>query len=345
MSRISEILDELNLYDLNSLEDFMVGEIVTVKTEPEIIDERIYFGEEFKIVKTEYKILSLSNKERENLSNDYFHPCFLADVNETKIQKLNYEDFINRENDFIELFKTKFKEKKLILLKEIDKFINNNLEKTDSIQFLINETLLPKISIANSRLGSGFTCDVNSKNIYLFGHEGVGRFSIEEIDEVTNYMLALYEEMDSLFYKLKEKYEYFYEKSEFEFFLNEQLPVLISNTSQVVQNESQNPSETLKLQNPDSDIFKEIETFLQFKEYLGKHIVEPYIDLSYLIQRLKHEGLIHTKKHLEYNEYLKESEFITEKIYNMIYEKNCFRSLDKTTTPERENNFNNIFEI
>ena len=215
MSKIIEILEELNLCGLSCLEDFMEGEIVTIEIKPEVINEKRCSHDEVKLVKTEYKYLSLSREEREKLFNGYFHFCFHTDVTETKIQKLNYEDFINQESDFIEVFEEKFSKKSKLLFQEVNYFINNNLDKTDSIKFLLNETLLPKVSSAY--IDSLSNCsNFEGKAIYNFGIQGSGNFSENEVEIISSYLGRLNNKLDELLRGLKEKYKYYYDKSELE---------------------------------------------------------------------------------------------------------------------------------
>jgi hypothetical protein len=219
MSKIIEILEELNLCGLSCLEDFMEGEIVTIEIKPEVINEKRCSHDEVKLVKTEYKYLSLSREEREKLFNGYFHFCFHTDVTETKIQKLNYEDFINQESDFIEVFEEKFSKKSKLLYQEVNYFINNNPDKTDSIKFLLNETLLPKVSSAC--IESLTDCsNFKEKARYNFSLQGCGNFSENEVEIISSYLERLNNKLDELWRGLKEKYKYYYDKSDLEISLD-----------------------------------------------------------------------------------------------------------------------------
>lgn len=96
-------------------------------------------------------------------------------------------------------------------------------------------------------------------------------------------------------------------------------------------------------ENPYPKLFKQTKVFFHFKEYIGKHIVENYVDYSYLFQRMLKEELIYSIKHLDFIKWLHEEKFITEKYYNEFTEKGGFRSLKKSSSTQRENNYNNIF--
>lgn len=111
-------------------------------------------------------------------------------------------------------------------------------------------------------------------------------------------------------------------------------------------NESDNLTQEIEKSEPefDSDVFKSIDTYKSFIEYC-KHIIDPYKDFSYLFQRMLHEKLIHKKTHFEYFDWLKNNKFINDKDYDKFYVKSCFVSFNKSTSANRENNFNVIFSL
>ncbi|MCM8568877.1 hypothetical protein NE848_05780 [Gramella jeungdoensis] len=85
-------------------------------------------------------------------------------------------------------------------------------------------------------------------------------------------------------------------------------------------------------------------SFQQFQEY-QQHIIDPYLDHSYLFQRLKKEKLIQHLRHMDFMKFLKDNNYISEKTFDVFVEKGNFYSLDKCGAVHRENNFNNIFKI
>lgn len=92
--------------------------------------------------------------------------------------------------------------------------------------------------------------------------------------------------------------------------------------------------------------FRKKEHFENFKTYIQNHIIEPYVDLSYLFQRLKHEKFIEDIRHLKFAEWLLVKGFISRNIYEDIYTKEGFYAFSKFRPGNhRENNFNNVFEI
>ena len=81
-----------------------------------------------------------------------------------------------------------------------------------------------------------------------------------------------------------------------------------------------------------------------FLEYISKYIVEPYVDYSYLFQRLLCEKFITRLTHIQFMDWLAENNYISKKIQDNFIEKRAFRSLDKSTSSNRENNFNIVFK-
>ena len=93
----------------------------------------------------------------------------------------------------------------------------------------------------------------------------------------------------------------------------------------------------------DSDYFKG-NFYINFKDYTEKHIIEEYVDYSYLFQRMIHLKMIHNVKHREFAKWLLENKLINEKTMEKIVD-NGFRSLDKSESIQRMNNFNIVFKI
>ena len=96
--------------------------------------------------------------------------------------------------------------------------------------------------------------------------------------------------------------------------------------------------------NPYPLIFTSANIYLKFNEYTSKHIIEYYLDYSYLKKRLEHENLIHRVKDNDFMRILFEDmKLIKLQYYNDYRIKNKLSSLDKSSSSNRENNFNNIF--
>jgi hypothetical protein len=98
--------------------------------------------------------------------------------------------------------------------------------------------------------------------------------------------------------------------------------------------------------NPYPLVFLSGEIYLKFLEYTSKHIIDYYLDYSYLKKRLEHERLIHRTKDNEFMNLLhNEMSLLSKRDYDDYCVKNKLSSLMKTTKADRENNFNNIFDF
>ena len=105
---------------------------------------------------------------------------------------------------------------------------------------------------------------------------------------------------------------------------------------------------TLEAKNPYPRLFASGDIYYKFIEYTKTKILDWYLDFSYLKKRLEHENMIfHTKD----NEFMRivHDEMAVPILKDNYYEdykvKNKLVSLNKSSTSQRENNFNNTFEI
>ena len=96
--------------------------------------------------------------------------------------------------------------------------------------------------------------------------------------------------------------------------------------------------------NPYPLLFISLGIYLKFIEYTSKHIIDVYLDYSYLKKRLEHDHLIHRVKDNEFMRILFDNmKLIKSQDYKKYCIKNKLSSLDKSSSSNRENNFNNIF--
>jgi hypothetical protein len=104
-------------------------------------------------------------------------------------------------------------------------------------------------------------------------------------------------------------------------------------------------NQTEKQINPYPQIFAKDGVYQCFMEYMEKHIVNPLIDLSYLKKRMILLKLIHaiTDKQFIHFVYV-DLEKLPEFYYNKFQISPKLTSLDKCSTDERLNNFENIFK-
>ena len=97
--------------------------------------------------------------------------------------------------------------------------------------------------------------------------------------------------------------------------------------------------------NPYPLIFISADIYLKFIEYASNNIIDYYLDYSYLQKRLENLNLIHSIKDNEFMRILyEEMGLISKKDYEEYSIKNKLSSLNKSSSTNRENNFNNIFD-
>ncbi|WCM40857.1 hypothetical protein MG290_07675 [Flavobacterium sp. CBA20B-1] len=97
-----------------------------------------------------------------------------------------------------------------------------------------------------------------------------------------------------------------------------------------------------RVKNQYEDIFKgdDNTNFLIFKTYAEKHIIDFYADFSFIFQRMIKEERLHKIKHFDFMNWLKTSDYISEKVYDDFIKKGTFST--KYNSAQRENNYNNI---
>ncbi len=97
--------------------------------------------------------------------------------------------------------------------------------------------------------------------------------------------------------------------------------------------------------NKHPEVFNDGKYFKYFEQYVGKHIIETFVDFSYLFQKMLNEGFIKRISHKEFYNWLYKYKYIDEITYNEIDSKGQFRSLSKSESKQRKNNFNITFEL
>lgn len=81
-----------------------------------------------------------------------------------------------------------------------------------------------------------------------------------------------------------------------------------------------------------------------FLDYQKKYILDFYIDYSYLKKRMEDEKLIHYHKDNDFMKMIfKNLQLISEDNYNLYLEQGKLKSLHKSYTENRQNNFNIVF--
>jgi len=96
--------------------------------------------------------------------------------------------------------------------------------------------------------------------------------------------------------------------------------------------------------NPFPRLFTSYDIFEKFLEYTDEHILDPFVDYSFLKKRLQYEKLIHNLRDKEFIEFLfHEMNIISEKVYSEFTIQGRLSSLQKSSSTQRENNFINTF--
>lgn len=187
----------------------------------------------------------------------------------------------------------------------------------------------------------------------------------EELEKSTNILCRIYTYSEGI-YTVEEVLQKYCNLSysehrdmttkiqDFQFCMEE---IIIAHNSKIISqrnitHESKNHYQNLKTNSDDSVnplplIFVNKEAYNCFIEYTKKHILEYYSDYSYLKKRLEDEKLIHKHTDNDFMEFLfRYAQLVTEKDYEDYTGKreSKLKSLDKSYSNQRQNNFNNIFE-
>ena len=96
--------------------------------------------------------------------------------------------------------------------------------------------------------------------------------------------------------------------------------------------------------NPLPLLFTSGKIYNEFISYTSSHIIDYYLDYSYLKKRLEAEGLIHRTKDNDFMKIIHDDMgLINDRDYEDYLTKYKLLSLNKSTSANRENNFNNTF--
>ena len=96
--------------------------------------------------------------------------------------------------------------------------------------------------------------------------------------------------------------------------------------------------------NPFESLFINGNVYKNFIFYTSNHIIDYYIDFSYLKKRLEFEGLIYRIKDNDFMIIIHSNlKLIKDKQYDDYLKKYKLSSLKKSYSASRENNFNNTF--
>ena len=83
--------------------------------------------------------------------------------------------------------------------------------------------------------------------------------------------------------------------------------------------------------------------YINFKKYISSFILDYYTDYSFIFQKMLKKKLIYRIKHKEFITWLFKHEFINQRIFDKLDSYKSLKSLRKSSSEARENNFNNTF--
>ena len=125
---------------------------------------------------------------------------------------------------------------------------------------------------------------------------------------------------------------------------NDYSHIIHSHLIRVFEEKLKSDSPEVVSENPYPLLFVSRKVYDDFITYTSMHIIDYYLDYSYLKKRLENENLIHRTMD---NDFMKiiydEMELISERDYKDYQIKSKLYSLNKSSSVARENNFNNVF--
>jgi hypothetical protein len=83
--------------------------------------------------------------------------------------------------------------------------------------------------------------------------------------------------------------------------------------------------------------------YINFKKYISSFILEYHTDYSFIFQKMLKKKLIYRIKHKEFIEWLFKHQFINQSVFEELDSKKNLISFNKSSSNDRENNFNKTF--
>lgn len=226
---ITDLIDKYCIKSLSELELFMEGEKVLIELkEPVIEDGKKYTADEITL-KVD-KIHFLNNKVNVFKNPDYKEYIINPEVKSLQnitFQKMNYNEFLEYENDFKYVLKEKLLELEKKIIKFIEDYIIENEKNIENIKFLITKLLLKKIVESNIILENGFDDD-DDYIIYNLN----GSYTHKNL---TSAMKLVFKRQEKFKEKIKEDFGIYYVKSDFEIYLENLKPELSSKSKKKLE--------------------------------------------------------------------------------------------------------------
>ena len=83
--------------------------------------------------------------------------------------------------------------------------------------------------------------------------------------------------------------------------------------------------------------------YINFKKYISSFILEYHTDYSFIFQKMLKKKLIYRIKHKEFIEWLFKHQFINQNVYEYLESYANLKTLNRSSSNDRENNFNKTF--
>lgn len=252
--------------------------------------------------------------------------------NAENIRIINYFDFIEQKNNYSDILLQDFTSILTQIERDLEDYIlDNSKTNLEGIKHFINSELLQQIHNCREKIKENLIYYKFAP--FVFTDPVTFYIDIENIKKISGLfnksIIRIVRDHKKYIDKTCTFYKTFKEENKF---------ILKKEKKQKKDNKHENSVDW-------KDIFKEKSTYKQFLKYIKKHIVNGFVDYSDLFQKMKQLELVFNHKHFRYIDWLNENNFITEKDYEE-FEKNAgFRSLSKSSSEQRENNFNNIFNL
>lgn len=312
-------IQEYCITELYELEVLMNKSIVQFKTNElakNSYNDNEYLYDEIEITLHEVNLFELGiNYQLEDYAD--YSLCFNKDYKKNILHKINYNDFQDFENDFIEITLEKLTELEEKILEQIDVFITNNFDTPENTKHLINKILINKIIDAYLKLVSN-TNDTG----YIVSYLPDGGYN----KLITDTMSAITIKQDDFINLINTKFEFYTKKRQ-------------ANSNSKIEIESKKEESNIP------HFFKEKKTYLKFQEYCSNLIIHQYTDYSYLLKRLMKENLIHGITDKMFLKWLIDNDMIDDYGQKLFFENNQFKSFSNCHSKNRMKNFNFIFDL
>lgn len=332
MQKIQDIKNNLqliNIFDRHTLEKFMLNKKVTVFDDKENIIDKVNIVEHLIPVEKELEE-AVKNKGVLYL---FAFDSFNGSSNAKNIRIINYFDFIEQSNNYSQVLIHDFKSVLAIIEKDLEDYVfDNSHDGFSEIKNYLNNELLLQFYDCRDQL---------AKNIasYRFASLVFRNPITFYIDFDNMKMISVL--LSKAIARIIEKHKRYIDKTSIIYkSYEEEYKFILKKEKKYKKGEAKH-EDSIEWK----DIFKEKSTYKHFIRYANDHIINSFVDYSFLFQNLKNLELIFNHKHLKYIDWLYENNFIKEKEYDEFIENGGFRSLSKSSSEQRENNFNNIFDM